>query len=102
MSSMTIREKVARAIRQKTAEIDHRPDVVQPDPMWFAHEFATAAITAFLEAAAEQGWHMKPRAATDDMMRALYGPYLSETAEETRRASYRAMLAAAPEFEWDK
>ncbi len=56
---MTIREKVARAIRQKTAEIDHRPDIIQPDPMWFADEYVTAAINAFLAAAAEQGWHMR-------------------------------------------
>lgn len=95
---MTIREKVAQAIRQKTAEIDHRPDVVQPDPMWFAHEFATATITAFLEAAAEQGWNMRPDEATEEMQMAAVHVALNWEAQ-----TWHAMLAAAPKFdEWDK
>ena len=101
---MTIREEVAHAIRQKTAEIDHRPDVIQPDPMWFSHEFATAAINAFLTAAAEPdektgiSWHMRPDEATDEMVSNLWKP----RHEHTEKGAYRAMLAAAPEFEWDK
>ena len=39
-------ERVARALRVKCAEIDHRPDVNSADPMWFAHEYALAAIAA--------------------------------------------------------
>jgi len=47
MSEMT--ERVVKAIRQKAAEIDHRPGVLEADPMWFADEYARAAIEAMRE-----------------------------------------------------
>jgi hypothetical protein len=74
---MTIREKVAAALR-KSDHADHFYEVSDED----YSTYADIAITAFLEAAAEPdeqtgvSWHMRP--------------------------IYRAMLAAAPEFEWDK
>ncbi len=52
-----------------------------------------AAINAFLEAAAEQGWHMRPDEATEEMVGAVQsGGWQVQ--------DYRAMLAAAPEFKW--
>ena len=47
MSEMV--ERVAKAIRHKAAEIDHRPGNPNPDGMWFADEFALAAIAAIRE-----------------------------------------------------
>jgi hypothetical protein len=47
MSEM--RERVAKAIRVKSAEIDHRPGNSDPDGMWFADEFASVAIAAMRE-----------------------------------------------------
>lgn len=93
---MTIREKVARAIdpeawrfwdwgemeRQRCDETLAITDDV---------------ITAFLEAAAERGWHMRPDEATEEMVKR--GSVLHP---DFNRARYRAMLAAAPKFEWDK
>ena len=77
---MTIPTKVARAI----------------DDARFSSSFdaqATAAINAFLAAAAEEGWHMRPDEATEEMVK-VSGSYCPET--------YRAMLAASPKFEWNK
>ena len=58
-----------------------------------------AAITAFLEAAAEQGWHMRPDEATPGM---FMKP--AEIDENWRKNMglgrvYRTMLDAAPKFE---
>ena len=97
---MNIREKVARAI----------------DPQWFgdsgkvlcnykdqdknyqnrARKNATAAITAFLEAAAEQGWQLVPREPTKDMKNIGAEAWLEEKPADY---IYRAMLAAAPKYE---
>ena len=63
---------------------------------------ATSAITAFLEAAAEQGWHMRPDEPTEEMTHAAWeGRYTVKTAL-SNEGIYRAMLTAAPKFEWDK
>ena len=81
---MTIREKVALALRHARLEED---DV-------------DVAITAFLEAAAEDGWHMRPDEATEEM--AQQGKLEWWKHEGSVEDVYRAMHAAAPEFEWDK
>lgn len=47
MSEMV--ERVVHALRKKAAEIDHRPEVVEADPMWFAEEYARVAIEAMRE-----------------------------------------------------
>ncbi len=93
MASMTIREKVAVALRHASLEND---DV-------------DVAITAFLAAAAEQGWHMRPDEATADMKHAAFLAMDSAACRGDPKArawdcvvGHRAMLAAAPEFEWDK
>ncbi len=59
----------------------------------------SAAIKTFLEAAAEQGWHMRPDEATEKM---LYAGPQAQSRGNVGRDRYRSMLAAAPEFEWDK
>lgn len=104
---MTIREKVARAILLRRSQSDYRHTDVKGN--WLIDhdkEIATTAITAFLEAAAEQGWHMRPDEATEAMAHAGNGfKYTSDyTREEDAalRIKYRAMLAVSPEFEWDK
>ena len=86
MSSMTIREKVALALRYAKLEDD---DV-------------DVAVTAFLEAAAEPdeqtgiSWHMRPDEATGAMQEAGMG----EDGPNCPEPSWRAMCNAAPEFEW--
>ncbi len=52
------------------------------DPNRSTTSRAGDAITAFLEASAEQGWHMRP--------------------DETAKLTYEQRHAAAPKFEWDK
>jgi len=62
------------------------------------HEENTAAvIDAFLAAAAaKRGWHMRPDEATDEMAYAARHTPIGVDC----LGPYRAMLAAAPEFEW--
>jgi len=96
---MTIREKVAQAIqfpdRGRAASIK-------------ANAIAGIAITAFLEAAAEDGWHMHPDKATREMVNSASkaGYHSSDSDEWSDRElarEYRAMLAdPTAEFEWDK
>ena len=70
---------------------------------------ARAAVEAFLEAAAEQGWHMRPDEATKEMIlngdEAHWKTHEDGTQMKIRPETnivYRTMLAAAPKFEWDK
>ena len=61
---MTIAEKVARAIylADFAETMDGPPDDLETTSKTNQQNYAdnaTAAITAFLEAAAEQGWHMR-------------------------------------------
>ncbi len=79
---MTIREKVARAL--------HHARLADDD--------VDIAINAFLAAAAEKGWHMRPDEATKEMDFAGSGCCWQDQAPRC----YSQMLAAAPEFEWDK
>ena len=88
---MTIREKVARAM-----ELSMKYDV-------------DIAINAFLAAAAEQGWHMRPDEATADMKHAAFLAMDNAACRGDPKArawdcvvGHGAMLAAAPEFELDK
>ena len=113
---MIIREKVARAI----CESEHgapEPDAeiyvrMKRAKAWEGRiDMATAAINAFLAAAAEPdeetgiSWHMRPDVATETMLSdhqiALLS-YASVGRVVYLREAYRAMLTTAPKFEWDK
>ena len=67
---------------------------------------AYAAITTFLKAAAEQGWHMRPDEATEEMK--IEGEDVVGWEDKGDQliigveSIFRAMLAAAPPFEWRK
>jgi hypothetical protein len=101
---MTILLKVARAIAEARAEkyrTKHgnavpKNEVARQTSKYLSE--ATAAITAFLAAAAEEGWHMRPDEATEEMTEAGWD---ADTRLNTdpMKAVYHAMLAAAPEFE---
>ena len=98
---MTISEKVARALRDAT-------QIGTPEPGQLYTYLATTAINAFLEAAAEQGWRMAKDEATAEMVEAImkgtetFEAGMLEFCRHYKGEDYRAMLAAAPEFEWDK
>jgi hypothetical protein len=99
--SMTIREKVARAICKADTILDcaaweRRSSEGRED----FFKFSDAAITAFLEAAAAEGWHMRPNEATAEMNFA--GEIVEGGSQINSDDVYEAMFAAAPEFEWDK
>ncbi len=80
---MTIREKVSAALKEKTGA------------GFVGLGIADTAINAFLAAAAEDGWHMRPDEMTDEMIARVFEI-------DSLRLAYRAMQAAAPEFEWEK
>ena len=101
----------------KSAKMEHGGDCTKEPyscPRCYAEEIqavAHAAITAFLAAAAEEGWHMRPDEATRGMDAAMkllvYELFIDwQEDKEQLRSVYpkllSAMLAAAPEFEWDK
>ena len=99
---MTIREKVARAIDEVYGQ-GEEPDEIALE---IAMPEATAAIDAFLAAAAEEGWCMVKDEATQAMAHTANG-FGYDSAYTIREDSllidkYRAMLAAASGFEWDK
>ena len=90
----SIREKVARAI----SGAEFMDCYSHHD--WRGHEEeATAAIKAFLEAAAEQGWQLVPEDLTEEMIAAaeeLTGQKLGHVA---MNMEWHIKLAAAPKFE---
>lgn len=105
---MNICEKVARVIYETCRLYWKKEDGFESDPwdkpvagdepyreMWQA--FADVAITTFLKAAAEQGWHMRPDEATEEMVSKGLGP---RSVAHYPAWTYRDMLAAAPEFKW--
>ena len=97
---MTIPEKVARAICQVGCDRENCPcDYANQDQ---EIKEAAAGITAFLEAAAEKGWHMRPDEATEEMLSAGLNVVPGSDDWATFDDIYRAMLAPAPEFEVDK
>ena len=85
---MAIRQKVTRAIN--AARFSSAYDAP-----------ANAAITAFLEAAAEEGWRMCRDEATEEMGQQGKNEWWKPN-NGTVQDVYRAMLAASPKFEWDK
>ncbi len=88
----SIREAVARAVVAKQME-NH-------DVRGTSLDEADAAITAFLEAAAEQGWHMRPDEATVKMRVAASESAVQPPKDGSRaQTTYGAMLAAAPPFD---
>ncbi len=101
----SIRETVARALW----EIEYGQDKAMgtwdgiPDH-WRdeKREYATAAIMAFLEAAAEQGWHMRPDEPTGGMLSAADRVGYHASHYHYMDAIIRAASQAAPELEWDK
>ncbi len=103
---MTIREKVARAIHSNPDPIWTVVDwnAMHPDAQALIMRQATAAINAFLTAAAEEGWRIARDEATKKMISAgKKVPFLEPNFSNSYPDKiYRAMLAAAPEFEWDK
>ena len=56
-------------------------------------------VISFLEDAAEKGWHMRPDEATEEMAHAFIDAMANSG--DGFDASYRAMLAAALEYELD-
>jgi hypothetical protein len=87
-------------------------EVSEPEQDLYLRNF-DAAVVAYTHLAAEQGWHMRPDEATEEMDCAgLDDPnagYCDRCMQSghSRNAGwpdiiYRAMLAAAPKFEWDK
>ena len=116
---MTIREKVAQAIYRadcKKAGIDPNwnPRGLPRTTVSAAYASADIVINAFLAAAAEQGWRMCRDEATEEMgeawarlaldriQRAVEGEMQTVGMVKGAKENYRAMLAAAPEFEWKK
>ena len=102
MSSMTIQEKVARAIAWRDLTDKGRKECAWPDDYAESEVkeycgIAATAIGVFLEAAAERGWRMAKDEATEEMVKAA-----EPAPDYWVENCYRAMLAAAPEFEWDK
>lgn len=85
---MNIREKVVQVLDSKA--FDH----------FDTSALVTLIVTAFLEAATERGWHMQPDETDPDMYDA--GEAVLDTENGNLFTAYRAMLAAAPKFEWDK
>ncbi len=69
MASMTIREKVARALHAQTAKNMGKIPVpsYEHDKAGFYADMSTAAINAFLAATAEKDWHLWPDRATEEV-----------------------------------
>ncbi len=124
---MSIREKVARAIadcQQFAWGLNY--DTALEEDKEHCDEIATIAITTFLKAAAEQGWHMRPDEATDEMDTAGSGWCWHEAPPKCWRDMTEAAISAGsvvmtaslwqgphrrfskihpgahPKFEWDK
>ena len=99
--------EVARAIRKKCAEIEHRPEyapeAMVPDMMWFADEYATAAIEAHEKALEAEGLVIVPREPTGAMVKRGMDKQFSsllDTAEsdnEVASDTWKAMVDAALE-----
>ena len=116
---MTIREKVARAIGLYIFETtdEDRSLPVETFIAKHADRIAIRAISAAFQSAAEEGWHMRPDEATPTMLgaaaktpvkakgrgRSPLWIYLEEVNLNMQHfeKARRAMLAAAPEFEWE-
>ncbi len=103
---MTIREAVARAIYEAYW---YGIEGFKGDPYYGSGAdlwknwlpAADLAIAAFLEATAEQGWHMRPENPTREMNE-RGSPVMNDMGQLYAEACYRAMNAAAPPFELDK
>ena len=97
---MTIREKVARAILLRRTRPDFHAVVKKAWAVDHDRELTTAAINAFLAAAAEPdketgiSWHMRPDEATEEMI--IAGGNHDHVGD-----GYEAMHNAAPEFKWE-
>lgn len=95
---MNIREKVARAIYEiwwhKIEGFAGELYYGSNANLWQNWSpAAAAAINAFLAAAAEEGWHMRPDEATEEMI--VAGGNHDHVGD-----GYEAMHNAAPKFEW--
>ncbi len=118
-SSITILQKVARVIKLYSFETTAEERLLSIETFMAKHadRIATRAISTAFQAAADDGWHMHPGEATDEMInagvdaRAAFfrktgfsdsGPRIVLVANHPAGTIYQAMLGAAPEFEWDK
>lgn len=63
---------------------------------------ANAAITAFLEVAAERGWSIRPDKATAEMIETVAAGSEMAGIRLLIQGFDEALNAAAPPFEWDK
>ncbi len=70
---------------------------------------ADSSYAAINHVAAEKGWHMRPDAATEEMIKTLtagadhWPPEVLGLLKEGKAKDYRDMLACpSAEFEWDK
>lgn len=92
---MNMREKIARAIRDKAAEIEVRKGC-DSDPMIHASEFADAVLDALMEPTEDMinASTATPQVRDIDWVSALLGTGIS-SAEDVALASYRAMIQAA-------
>ena len=107
---MTIREQVARAIAFSDSAITPKGHKELSWPYnWSQSEVAdhvvvaTAAVTTFLQAAAEQGWHMRPDEATEEMLSRGMNIVPGQDDWTTFVEIYRAMLAdPTAQFELDR
>ena len=91
--SMTGRETVAAALIAQMRDGACEWDKLSETDREFGLGLADSAFALITLVAAEQGWHMRPDEATMAML---------DAADPCPLESYRAMLAVAPKFEWDK
>lgn len=81
--------------RRKTAILAAMHDA---KPTWIFSDFLAEIIVDAIRADDEaNGMALLPRKPIREMIDALYGPYLSATAHESRQKAYQDMLAA-----WEK
>lgn len=98
---MSMREKVARAIYDNEGEALGRD--ADSDEHWLNYtDLADTAITAFLEAAAEQNWRMVRDEPTEEMIKAAGKVGYHADHSDYMDAIICAANSAAPKFKWDK
>ena len=106
---VTIRQTVAATLLAKMRDGAVEWDKLSRADQEFALGLADAAYASITFMAAEQGWRMVPDEATTDMKHAAFLAMDNAACRGNPKArawdcvvGHRAMLAAAPKFEWDK
>ncbi len=91
-----------------TQSLKETMTIAAPEPDQLYNFLAGVTIELFLQVAAEQGWHMRPDEATEEMIEAIMGGTekfesdMLKFCRHWKHKDYHAMLAAAPKFEWRK